>query len=146
MLTRPFMRVNEVTRSTVSSLTRWLPAAIWMGWIFYLSHQSGRPSVAHQIDPNVGHAALYGALAVLCFIALPPGLRRSRSTLAALVAFTLAFLYGVTDEIHQAFVPYRFASATDLVANAVGASGGVTIASVIAATLSRRAGPAASDD
>ena len=48
----------------------------------------------------------------------------SRSTSSANLIFFgafLAFLYGLTDEIHQAFVPGREASALDVMADGAGA-------------------------
>lgn len=134
------MRVNHVARSTLTTIWRWLPALIWMGWIFYLSNQSSPPHVTKEVDPYLGHAALYGALALLVFIALPPDYRASHTTLAAIAAFTIAVFYGVSDEIHQLFIPDRVASAADLAADAVGASISVTVSSVIAASFSGRSG------
>ena len=40
---------------------------------------------------------------------------------AKLYAFSLAIFYGFTDEIHQYFVPKRFASIWDVVFDAIGA-------------------------
>jgi VanZ family protein len=116
-----------------------------MGWIVYLSQQSSRPAFAdeHQV---LAHAALYAALAVLTFIAMPPSFRNSRSTLVALVVFGMVMAFAVTDELHQAFVPNRTASVADLVADAVGASAGVTIASAIAGAFARRTERLASRD
>ena len=42
---------------------------------------------------------------------------------AALAAALISGLYGVTDELHQGFVPGRATEALDMVADAVGASG-----------------------
>ena len=46
-------------------------------------------------------------------------------------AFAVAVLYGVTDELHQTFVPGRVASEADLVVDAMGALLGVVSASAL---------------
>lgn len=61
----------------------------------------------------------YGLLALLLLWALPErglGTRRSYA-----LAATLAVLYGLSDEFHQAFVPGRNATAFDVVIDALGA-------------------------
>lgn len=45
------------------------------------------------------------------------GTRRER-----LLAWGLALLYGITDEIHQSFVPGRHPSAVDIVVDGIGAA------------------------
>jgi VanZ family protein len=62
--------------------------------------------------------------AVLGFLLLR-ALSYSKASLAGvdlrLVAFLLAALYGVTDEIHQYFVPTRHLEALDIISNSIGA-------------------------
>jgi len=64
----------------------------------------------------------YGVLAVLFFGALGssfPGWSRLRVVCASIA---MATLYGLSDEIHQSFVPGREASGMDLLADFTGAS------------------------
>jgi VanZ family protein len=61
---------------------------------------------------------------VLGFIAYPLFAKRDG---AVLIAFAFSFLYGVSDEIHQLFVPGRYFSYTDLAADAFGSALGATI-------------------
>lgn len=102
----------------------WLAAPAWMGLIFYLSAQ---PDLPHAPEPwldvvvkKAGHAALYGVLAWLYMGALrgdgPPSDR------ARLLAFGLAALYAVTDEVHQSFVPGRTPSPWDVLIDGAGAA------------------------
>lgn len=105
------------------AILRWAPALAWMACIFFLSSRS---DLANATDSAIGEVVLlaahfvgYGVLAILLAhaLALP---RRNRA-----IACMLAVLYGVTDEFHQSFTPGRSASAADLLADLLGALGGV---------------------
>lgn len=116
---------------------RWLAPAALMGAIFYLSHQSAPAGRAiTTAESAAAHLAIYALLAALFYWAVSgsanmraPGAR----WLAALLAFSLAALYGALDELHQAFVPGRTASEVDFGLDAAGA----LIGAVVAALLSR---------
>ena len=95
-----------------------------MGFIFWLSAQPDLPRAPEpwldRVVKKAGHVALYGVLAWLYLGALrgdaPPSDR------ARLLAFGLAVLYAVTDEVHQSFVPGRTPSPWDVVIDGVGAA------------------------
>lgn len=132
MLARGRTRVKASPSLALVRVVRWLPAAAWMGGIFYLSHQSMPIGAAtSDADAIVAHLGLYAGLALLLHWALAGGAGRHAHApawvLAALV-FALTVLYGVLDELHQAFVPDRTASEADLVLDAVGALIGVALA------------------
>jgi VanZ family protein len=106
----------------------WLAALAWMGLIFWLSAQ---PDLPHAPEPwldmvvkKAGHAVLYGVLAWLYLRALQEnGLSSGRTRL---LAFGLAVLYAVTDEVHQSFVPGRTPSPWDVLIDGAGAALAVT--------------------
>ena len=106
----------------------WLAALAWMGLIFWLSAQ---PDLPHAPEPwldrvvkKAGHAVLYGVLAWLYLRALQGnGLSSGRTRL---LAFGLAVLYAVTDEVHQSFVPGRTPSPWDVLIDGAGAALAVT--------------------
>jgi VanZ family protein len=108
----------------------WGPVCGYAGLIFYLSAQSHpethMPFITHVSD-KVLHAFEYAVFGALCYRAL----RESGSDWwrqhAIPVAIVLASLYGVSDEIHQAFVPFRNSSWLDWLADTVGAVLGVTV-------------------
>ena len=112
------------------ALLRWLPALGWMAVIFALSSISGlRVSDDAAVDKPfrvVAHLGSYALLAGLLLYAIA-GRRRPHAWEAA-AAFGLAVLYGLTDEIHQSFVPNRMGQVDDLVIDAIGAVIGITIA------------------
>ena len=98
----------------------WLPVVAYMAGIFIASSLSDPP--VPQDVPDVSlHEAAYFGLTLLTIRALAGG-RWSGVTLRTLVlAGVIATAYGVTDEWHQSFVPYRHAELKDLRADAIGA-------------------------
>jgi VanZ family protein len=96
----------------------WLLALFYMAGIFYLSHQPTVPlpeRFPHQ--DKVFHFLAYWILGFLLAHAASRGGTKRRFWFA----FSCAALYGVSDEIHQYFVPGRDASVGDWVADAIGA-------------------------
>jgi VanZ family protein len=104
-----------------------------MAGLFYLSHQSSPPEpVGSSLSPLLGHTALYAILAVFVYMAILPRNGKAPRWVTATIVFALAVLYGVSDEVHQAFVAGRVASEADLLADAVGAAIGVGIVELAA--------------
>ena len=64
------------------------------------------------------HAVEYFILALLLLRALKHSLVKR----PFLMSIIIASLYGITDEIHQLFVPGRFFAVSDMLANTFGAS------------------------
>ncbi len=87
----------------------WLPVLLWMGVIFSLSSVPGEhiPKVPVPYVDKVGHLFEYGILGALLIRALlrsKPGMSPLK---LSVLAVTVAFLYGISDEWHQVFVPGR---------------------------------------
>jgi VanZ family protein len=103
-------------------LLRFLPAVAWAATIFVLSHQPQLPHVSFAFEgiDKLIHAGVYGTLTLSLLLA--DGVPR-RAWLWAVAAA----LYGVTDELHQSFVPGRQADVMDLVADV----GGATLAAAL---------------
>ena len=136
MLARGRTRVKTDRLASLSRLVRWLPTAVCVSGIFYLSQQSAPLGGA----PNEGWAAgahllLYAALAALLLRAFASGTSAPTWALA-LVTFALAVLYGVSDEIHQAYVPGRTASEADIALDAAGAALGIGLTLLLTRLLS----------
>ena len=105
----------------------WAPVALYAGTIFYLSSQSHPeeqlPSLMfEEVSDKVLHAVEYGILALLCYRAFRWGTNRPVASHALLFAIVTASLYGITDEVHQIFVPFRESSWQDWVADTAGAT------------------------
>ena len=93
-----------------------------MAAIFYVS------SLSNLTVPNglsiSGHSGAYFGLAVLVVRALAGGLPRRIGVRLAATAILISIAYGISDEVHQAFVPGREADPYDVVADAIGALAG----------------------
>jgi len=115
------------------SILLWAAPAIWAGMIFYLSHLSGDETPSLSWFPHMDkllHFALYAILAILLYLAL----RRERNVptrKAALYALAVSLIYGVSDEIHQSFVPGRCAAVADLAADSLGTMLAICISVII---------------
>jgi VanZ family protein len=98
----------------------WLPAVLWAALIFRLSSRpaTGLPGRFSSL----AHFAFYLVLAVLVLRALA---EVAPSRRAALTALVVASLYGITDEVHQSFVPGRTPDLVDWVLDTLGAAAGV---------------------
>jgi VanZ family protein len=112
--------------STGLLLRYWMPVAVYAGLIFYSSSQS-RPSppalwlLVHLGDKTI-HAIEYGILGILCYRAFYYAAGTAASRMAWLLAIAASVGYGITDEIHQVFVPARDPNGWDLLADGIGAA------------------------
>lgn len=114
-------------------LVYWLPPVAWAGAIFVVSSLSLPPQPpVYPFEDKVYHALVFGVLALLLLRAFFEGQQISLAR-AALLAFILASLYGVVDEVHQYFVPLRTMDVRDWLADTAGAA-----VSFVAAALSSR--------
>lgn len=102
---------------------RMVPMFLIMGTIFFLSHQPGdsleMPSIP-GID-KFAHLFIYAVLAVTVLIALKPSWRCYNPKGCCLITVGVCLAYGMSDELHQYFIPGRFVSGWDLFADVFGA-------------------------
>ena len=112
-----------------AALLRWAPAATWMAIIFLLSAQSSLPRAPDDLlDIVVKKLAHFGEYLVLAILlCLATAQRGVPAVGVSPGAVALAFLYALSDEIHQAFVPGRTPSAADLGVDAIGAGAGIAL-------------------
>lgn len=112
----------------VTFLRYWGPVCGYAGLIFYLSaqpHPETHLPFVTLFSDKVLHAVEYAILGALCYRAFRGSGYHSWRQHAILAAILLASLYGMSDEVHQAFVPFRNSSWLDWLADTVGASFGV---------------------
>lgn len=113
--------------------TIWGPAAAWAAVLFFLSAIPDIPGVVTWPPhaDKVAHLGLYGVLGA----ALGFGWARSPRPVRHLLLLGIGALYGVTDEIHQVYVPGRTPDVADWAADVVGVLVGY---GVVVALLGRR--------
>ena len=99
----------------------WLPVIVYCAAIFIKSSfpTSQRIPDWRNIDKML-HMAAYAILGALFFRALATGRFSNSLKIAAILSILFSSLYGVSDEIHQAFVPGRSPEAADTLANFAG--------------------------
>lgn len=106
----------------VTFLLRIVPATLVMGTIFLFSHQSG-DNLSLPLFPGadkIAHLFAYGALALaVLWGRAQEGVENPRRVALQTVIFCLC--YGISDEFHQSFIPFRSVSGLDLLADTAGA-------------------------
>lgn len=107
---------------THNALTPWIPATAWMVIIFIGSSImfTDSPSPFTYADKCV-HFIEYGILGFLLYFAQYAKNPDSSSVMRIFLSTVMAGLYGLTDEIHQFYVPTREFSFYDLASDMAGA-------------------------
>lgn len=108
----------------------WAPPLLYMALIFAISSLEQPPLPMPKFEwltiDKIYHFIEYGILSVLLTIAFvnasPKWFPESRIWVAAAL---ISILYGASDEIHQMFVPGRFATIADWVSDVIGSIAGV---------------------
>ncbi|HET6764806.1 MAG TPA: VanZ family protein [Longimicrobiaceae bacterium] len=95
-------------------MAAWLPVAALTGAIFYVSSLSTVPTPEIPGFDKVEHFATYALLAWLSCRAF------AATGMDARWGVVLASFYGLSDELHQAFVPGRSSDVFDWVADTAG--------------------------
>jgi VanZ family protein len=97
----------------------WVPVAVYCAGIFVLSSIERPPDSISFLPDKLAHLILYAGLGFLT----ARGLVRTRGMKALsfrIFAALFALAYGITDEIHQHFVPGRTPELGDVAADAAG--------------------------
>jgi VanZ family protein len=104
----------------------WLPVVLYCAMIFI---QSSYPAMAHLREVPFGdkylHIAGYALLGMLFFRAFRSSHVENRLKAVSLLSILASTAYGISDEIHQYFVPYRTADVMDALADMIGSCIGV---------------------
>ena len=107
-------------------LSYWFPILLYCALIFIQSSYPAPESIPRlpHID-KVLHFAAYAVLGALFLRALKTLRIKDRLRLAMFLSIVLSSLYGISDEIHQHYVPFRSADAMDALADIFGSISGV---------------------
>ena len=108
----------------VNAILRMVPMALAMGTIFFVSHQPGDSLSLPQLPgfDKLAHMISYGVLAIAIFLAWSEQQKNSTPQTVMLLTLAFCFLYGISDEFHQSFIPGRTVSFYDLLADGTGAA------------------------
>ena len=109
-------------------LSYWLPIVVYC-LLIYL--QSSRPTLENLPEirylDKLLHAGAYALLGALFLRALRTSPLGNKPAPVMILSILLSTLYGISDELHQYFVPYRTAELTDVLANFLGSLLGVLL-------------------
>jgi len=106
-------------------LVYWLPVLAYCLFIF--AQSGGASPIRMNLFPHqdkVAHAAGYAVLGALLVRAFRGSRPETGWRMLWLLGAVAAGLYGLTDELHQSFVPTRSADPADFVADIVGGAAG----------------------
>ena len=106
----------------------WLPVVLYCLLIYIQSaHPSPEQIPIFPFSDKLLHFAAYGILGILFYRAFRT--LRIKDNIKALMLLSVisATLYGISDEIHQSFVPFRQAEVADAIADMIGAISGVCL-------------------
>ncbi|PYZ92673.1 VanZ family protein [Salipaludibacillus keqinensis] len=141
---------KEINDMKVSKIFSWTSVLLWMGLIFYLSHQPATESnelstgitqmILQAVETLVpfatidinsfnffirksAHFVAYLVLGVLTIHALrQSGVYGAKSVVTT---FVICVAYAISDEVHQLFIPGRSGEVRDVVIDSAGAGTGI---------------------
>lgn len=135
-----------------SKIISWLAVILWMGLIFYLSHQPASVSseissglltyimdfienrtpfvmadneTVHYFFRKGAHFSAYFMLGILSLIALEKNYPHPMK--AGIGAFLICVLYAMSDEVHQLFIPGRSGEVKDVLIDGTGSFVGISV-------------------
>ena len=128
-----------------AALLAWAPALLWAAGIFRLSAIPGDalPSLPGWWNADkLVHGIIFGVLGALGWRGVRATFGRGRSlTEQVIIAVACTTLFGISDELHQAFTPHRSPDVFDVIADAIGGSLGALVCVAIVARKRARAVP-----
>ena len=101
----------------------WFPVFSYMALIFFLSSRSSFPLSAPDIPyiDKICHLVEFAVLGFLLIRAFTHSDNPDLNKYALLLTIIVAVLFGLTDELHQLFVPMRCGDVYDLIFDGLGA-------------------------
>ena len=99
----------------VSFSNPWLAVAVWMGLIFFGSSIPGVSVSSSGVLDFVAHKSIHLVEYSVLFVLLYRASRYTFPQKPLTASFLILFLFALSDEWHQSFVPGRSAKLTDVV-------------------------------
>jgi VanZ family protein len=104
----------------------WLPLIVYCLFVYIQSDYPSPESLpSFDFSDKLYHLAGYAVMGVLFYRAYQTLPFKDNIQLLVLFSMISATFYGISDEIHQSFVPYRDGNLLDVIADFLGAVGGV---------------------
>ena len=108
----------------------WGPAIAQMALIFAISSLHNAP-IPDGVSDHVGHSVGYFILAVAMFRGFAGGAWAGVTWRSGALAVGFSVLYGMSDEVHQSFVPGRLPAWDDVRADFYGALIGAALVGIL---------------
>ena len=119
----------------------WLPLILYCLLIYIQSaHPSPKQIPSFPFVDKVLHFAAYGIMGILFYRAYQTLRIKNNIQLLMVLSVVSASLYGISDEIHQSFVPFREAEVADVIADTIGAFSGVWLYQLLVGSRERENG------
>lgn len=100
----------------------WLPLIVYCLLIYIQSdYPSPEKLPSFKFMDKVLHFVAYGVMGILFYRAYQTLRIKNHRQILILLSVVSASLYGISDEIHQHFIPYRNADILDVIADILGA-------------------------
>lgn len=121
----------------MKAFTLWGPVVLIMAVIYVQSSTSDPIGLPSAVSDKAAHFLVYGVLGAALLRALASGRPPAMTSTRIVLATACAALYGLSDELHQAFVPGRMPELLDLLADAAGGAAGATLYAAVARGIDR---------
>ena len=106
----------------------WFPLIAYCVLIYIQSdHPSPQALPTFKSSDKLLHFAAYAVMGILFYRAYQTLTIKNNPKALVMLSMISASLYGISDEIHQFFVPARYGSFSDVIADMIGAVCGVAI-------------------
>jgi len=117
----------------------YIPALVAAFFLFYMSSLPGSsiPSMGVKYEDLLFHFAAYSVFGSALGLAFLHDIERQVGERIFLVV-AVGVLYGFSDEFHQMFVPSREATIADVIADGLGATGGIYLFLSLTRLLAKR--------
>jgi len=117
------IKVKTKNRAHKNFRLYWFPVILWAILIFALSSFSTFPKAVQPLFSfdKLAHAAEYAVFSFLLARAFGNSKKNNFKKYFRVLAVICAIVYGMSDELHQYFVPMRTPSFIDLIYDGIGA-------------------------
>jgi len=109
---------EQKTKKISDYFWAYLPSVLWAAVIFFFSNQETLPgfevSVLDFLFKKSAHMFVYAVLYFLIFRAYQKSSPEMFKKNKYLIPILICFLYSMTDEIHQSFIPGRYSTIRDM--------------------------------